>query len=53
MTAGFAMTMLGSTPHGDAYTFAELDAMFRDAGFSSSTFHPLQPTPQQAVMSHK
>ena len=26
------MMMLGSTEGGDAYTFKELDAMFRDAG---------------------
>jgi len=51
--AGFAMTMLGSTPEGDAYPFSALDAMFRDAGFSSSVLHPLIPTPQSAVVSQK
>jgi len=53
MAAGFALTMLGSTANGDAYPFSALDAMFRDAGFSSSTLHPLPPTPQSAVVSHK
>jgi SAM-dependent methyltransferase len=52
MTAGFALTMLGSTPHGDAYTFAEFEAMFQSAGFSSSEFHPL-PGPEQIIISHK
>jgi hypothetical protein len=31
MAAGFAM-MLGTTAAGDAYTFAEYETMFRDAG---------------------
>ena len=31
MAAGFAMIMLGTTAAGDAYTFAEYDAMFRNA----------------------
>jgi hypothetical protein len=29
--AGFSMQMLGGTPAGDAYTFAELEEMFRNA----------------------
>ena len=32
ISATFAMTMLASTPAGDAYTFAEYDRMFRAAG---------------------
>jgi hypothetical protein len=43
MAAGFSMMMLGSTESGDAYTFKELDAMFRDAGFSESTAQELGP----------
>ncbi len=34
--AAFAMTMLGMTPSGDAYTFAEYQRMFQNAGFSSN-----------------
>lgn len=34
--AAFSMMMLASTPAGDAYTFPELDAMFREAGFGKS-----------------
>ena len=52
-TAGFALTMLATTAHGDAYTFAEYERLFAEAGFSRSEFHPLPPTNQQAVVSHK
>jgi 2-polyprenyl-3-methyl-5-hydroxy-6-metoxy-1,4-benzoquinol methylase len=51
--AAFALTMLATTAHGDAYTFAEYDGLFARAGFARSEFHPLPPTPQQAVVSHK
>lgn len=52
--AMFSMTMLGSTPHGDAYTFAELERMFANAGFARSVIHPLPPPfPQQVVVSDK
>lgn len=52
MAAAFSLTMLGSTPSGDAYTFAQLDSMFRNAGFSHSQLHPLPPSPNQAVLSY-
>jgi hypothetical protein len=51
--AGFALSMLATTAAGDAYTFAEYEPMFASAGFARSTFHPLPPTPQQAVVSIK
>lgn len=51
--AGFSMMMLTSTPSGDAYTFAELEQMFANAGFTRSTLHPLPPTIQQVVISEK
>jgi 2-polyprenyl-3-methyl-5-hydroxy-6-metoxy-1,4-benzoquinol methylase len=47
--ATFAMQMLGGTPHGDAYTLAELTAMLKAAGFSSVNGHPLQG-PQTVVV---
>jgi predicted nicotinamide N-methyase len=50
-TAAFALTMLATTARGDAYTFAEYERVFRDAGFARSEFHPLPPTTQQAVVS--
>ena len=52
-TATFALTMLATTAHGDAYTFAEYERIFARAGFSRSEFHPLPPTAQQAVVSYK
>lgn len=49
--AAFALTMLISTPAGDAYTFAEYDEMFRNAGFSRNESIPLPP--QHIIISHK
>ncbi|HEX7331937.1 MAG TPA: class I SAM-dependent methyltransferase [Pyrinomonadaceae bacterium] len=51
--AQFSMVMLVGTPSGDAYTFAELEQMCANAGFSRSTFHALPPTFQQVVISEK
>jgi 2-polyprenyl-3-methyl-5-hydroxy-6-metoxy-1,4-benzoquinol methylase len=42
--AVFSMMMLCSTPAGDAYTFRELEAMFREAGFSETTLQHLEPS---------
>jgi 2-polyprenyl-3-methyl-5-hydroxy-6-metoxy-1,4-benzoquinol methylase len=52
-TANFALVMLATTAHGDAYTFAELEGVFAQAGFQRSEFHALPPTTQQAVVSYK
>ena len=52
-SAMFSLVMLGGTPGGDAYTFKELDEMFRRAGFSRSELHQLDPTPQQMIISYK
>src|SRR4029077_1378663 len=35
-TAAWAINMLATTRSGDAYTFAEYERMFRQAGFSSN-----------------
>ena len=51
--AGFSLMMLVGTPGGDAYTFAELERMAANAGFSRSTVHPLPPTIQHLVISEK
>ena len=51
--ASFALIMLSNTPAGDAYTFAEYQKMFRNAGFSSSELHPLPPTFQHLVVGRK
>jgi len=39
--AGFSMMMLGGTPSGDAYTFAELERMFSNAGFARTREPPV------------
>ena len=51
--AAFSLMMLGGTPAGDAYTFAELETMFRNAGFARSEWHELPPTIQRVVISKK
>ena len=48
-----SLMMLGGTPAGDAYTFAELETMFRNAGFAQSKLHELPPTIQRVVISQK
>ena len=51
--AGFSLTMLASTPSGDAYTFAEFDRMFTNAGFSKSELHEISPAIEQLIVSQK
>lgn len=53
IAVAFSMTMLGSTPGGDAYTFSELDRMFKNAGFKSNEQHELPASPQQLIISEK
>jgi SAM-dependent methyltransferase len=50
-TAGFALMMLATTAAGDAYTFDEYQSMFRNAGFSRSTLHPVPESPQSVILS--
>jgi ubiquinone/menaquinone biosynthesis C-methylase UbiE len=51
--AAFSMMMLGATPGGDAYTFAELDQMFTNASFARSEIHAIPPSIEQVVISYK
>jgi 2-polyprenyl-3-methyl-5-hydroxy-6-metoxy-1,4-benzoquinol methylase len=51
--ATFALTMLISTPAGDAYTFAELQSICKNSGFSKVERHDLLPTPQSLVVATK
>jgi ubiquinone/menaquinone biosynthesis C-methylase UbiE len=51
--ARFALTMLATTPNGDAYTFAEYEKMFTNAGFKRNELYPLPPTPEQVIVSYK
>jgi len=51
--AAFALIMLGSTPSGDAYTFEDLDGMFKRSGFARSEIHPVIPDMSSVVVSYK
>jgi SAM-dependent methyltransferase len=53
MQAGFALTMLGTTREGDAYTHREIDAMCKSAGFARTEIHPAGPAPQSIVVATK
>jgi len=49
--AAFAMTMLGTTPSGDAYTAAEYLRMFQNAGFSSNDVRPVMASGHSLILS--
>jgi SAM-dependent methyltransferase len=51
MPATFPLVMLASTPAGDAFTFAEFEKMFTEAGFSSSRAIPVMGPPQTIILS--
>jgi 2-polyprenyl-3-methyl-5-hydroxy-6-metoxy-1,4-benzoquinol methylase len=53
MAAAFSLVMLAGTDAGDAYTFAEYEKMFRSAGFTKTTLHPVPEMPQQVLLSEK
>jgi len=50
MPAAFSMTMLASTVAGDAYTLSELTSMYKQAGFSGVSSHPIPMSPHTVVM---
>jgi 2-polyprenyl-3-methyl-5-hydroxy-6-metoxy-1,4-benzoquinol methylase len=50
MAASFSLIMLMSTRAGDAYTFRELESMYREAGFHDITAHPLPRSPHTVVV---
>jgi SAM-dependent methyltransferase len=49
----FSLGMLASTAAGDAFTFAELESMFRNAGFERTTAHQVPDMPQTVLISEK
>lgn len=53
MAAAFSLVMLAGTDAGDAYTFAQYEKMFRNAGFAKTTLHPVPEMPQQVLVSEK
>jgi 2-polyprenyl-3-methyl-5-hydroxy-6-metoxy-1,4-benzoquinol methylase len=52
LPATFAMVMLVATAEGDAYTWQQLDAMFKRAGFQRSSLHALAPSAEHAIVSY-
>jgi hypothetical protein len=48
--AMFSFQMLGTTPHGEAYTAREFEDMGRAAGFPKVTAKLLPPTPQSLIL---
>jgi len=53
MAAAFSLVMLAGTDRGDAYTFAQYERMFGNAGFARTTLHPVPEVPQQVLLSEK
>lgn len=51
--AAFSLIMLAGTDAGDAYTFAEYERMFRNAGFAKARLHPVPEMPQHVVVAEK
>ncbi len=49
----FSLIMLAQTPEGDAYTFSQLNDMFRAAGFGSSQLVPVPNSPEAAIVTHR
>jgi SAM-dependent methyltransferase len=47
--AAFSLVMLAGTRGGDAYTYRELDGMFRHAGFARTALQPLPSSPHTVV----
>lgn len=52
-SADFALVMLATTPAGDAYTFKELDTMFKHAGFGNSEIHAVPNSKEHVVITQK
>ncbi len=53
LAAQFSLTMLTGTPAGDAYTFAELQDMFAEAGFGDVELRELPPIEQRLVIARR
>ena len=50
MAASFSLMMLATTVSGDAYTFSELAAMYREADLDSVSAHPVPNGPHTIVI---
>ena len=51
--AAFSMTMLSSTPSGDAYTFAEIESIAKNAGFARVELSPAEIGFQSLVIAYR
>src|SRR5579863_440952 len=51
--AAFSLIMLAGTDAGDAYTLAEYETMFQEAGYRNTTLYPVPEMPQQILISEK
>jgi ubiquinone/menaquinone biosynthesis C-methylase UbiE len=51
--ASFSMTMLSSTPSGDAYTFAEIENISKNAGFARVELSPAEIGFQSLVIAYR
>jgi len=51
--AAFSMMMLSSTPSGDAYTFAEIESISRNAGFARVELSPAEIGFQSLVIAYR
>jgi 2-polyprenyl-3-methyl-5-hydroxy-6-metoxy-1,4-benzoquinol methylase len=49
MAANFALTMLATTPAGDAYSFREIEEMYQESGFGNVMAHPVITGPHTVV----
>ena len=52
-SADFALIMLATTPGGDAYTYKDLDTMFKNAGFGNSDIHVVPNSKEHVLITHK
>lgn len=53
VAATFSFMMLGTTPAGDAYTFAEYDAMWKSSGMANSELIDLANSPQRVIVTRR
>ncbi|MBV9608271.1 MAG: methyltransferase domain-containing protein, partial [Acidobacteria bacterium] len=51
--AMFNLVMLVGTPHGDAFTYREIESMLHNSGFKSVSAHPTANIDQQVIVGVK
>src|SRR5262249_28900916 len=51
--AAFSLSMLATTPGGDAYTVTDLERMFRTAGFARTELRDLTPTSERVMIAYR